>query len=182
VIAEHQGHVPIAIFQREARRPDKLVISRYDGSATADAGPDSERARGDALFDGLRALLAQAMTGYLAGELGLSTDLPYTLQSSRAFRTWNWRTGRSNTGYAGAAHALDELLYRNPAAKVVIAHGMTDLVTPYMTSRYVIDRLPPLRTAGRVTVSLHPGGHMMYLRAGSRAGLHADAAKIYPAP
>jgi hypothetical protein len=59
---------------------------------------------------------------------------------------------------------------------------MTDLVTPYMTSRYVLDRLPSSLTAGRVNFSLHPGGHMMYLRAASRAGLHADAARLYPAP
>jgi len=85
-------------------------------------------------------------------------------------------------GYAGAADALREVLASNRSFKVAIAHGMTDLVTPYMTSRYVIDHLPASLTAGRVTLSLHPGGHMMYLRAISRAGLHADAARLYPAP
>ena len=59
---------------------------------------------------------------------------------------------------------------------------MTDLVTPYMTSRFVIDRLPPSLTEGRVTLALHAGGHMMYLRSASRAKLHADAAKLYPVP
>jgi hypothetical protein len=57
---------------------------------------------------------------------------------------------------------------------------MTDLVTPYLTSRYVIDRLPASLTADRVTLSLHRGGHMMYLRPTSRAALHADAARLYP--
>ena len=65
---------------------------------------------------------------------------------------------------------------------MAIAHGMTDLVTPYLTSRYVIDRLPVSLTAGRVSLSLHRGGHMMYLRGASRAGLHADAARLYPTP
>jgi hypothetical protein len=32
-----------------------------------------------------------------------------------------------------------------------------------------------------VAFGLHPGGHMMYLRAASRAGLHADAARLYAA-
>jgi len=59
---------------------------------------------------------------------------------------------------------------------------MTDLVTPYLTSRYVVDHLPSSLTAGRVTLSVLPGGHMMYLRAASRAGLHGQAAKLYPAP
>ena len=46
----------------------------------------------------------------------------------------------------------------------------------------MIDHLPTSLTDGRVTLGLHPGGHMMYLRAVSRAGLHADAAGFYPAP
>ena len=71
------------------------------------------------------------------------------------------------------------MLASNPAFRIVIAHGMTDLVTPYLTSRYVVDHLPQTLTAGRVTLNLYPGGHMMYLRPGSRAGLRADAARLY---
>jgi hypothetical protein len=51
-----------------------------------------------------------------------------------------------------------------------------------MTSRYVIARLPASLTAGRVSLSLHPGGHMMYLRGVSRTGLHAEAMRLYPPP
>ena len=97
-------------------------------------------------------------------------------------RRWNWRSGvEGRGGYPGAADSLREVLAENRSFKVAIAHGMTDLVTPYLTSRYVIDHLPASLTAGRVTLSLHPCGHMMYLRAVSRAGLHADAARLYPA-
>ena len=78
-----------------------------------------------------------------------------------------------------AADSLRETLAKNKNFKIAIVHGMTDLVTPYLTSRYVIDHLPASLTADRVTLSLHPGGHMMYLRAASRAGLHADAARLY---
>lgn len=183
VIARHDGRVPLGLFVKEARRPDKLLVSRYDGSATApDPHPESRRSRGDALFDGLRALLTGAMTAYLAESLGVRTDLPYRLSNGQVVRDWNWRSGLGGReGYPGAADSLREVLANNRSFKVAIAHGMTDLVTPYMTSRYVIDRLPASLTADRVTMSLHPGGHMMYLRAVSRAGLHADAAKLYPA-
>jgi carboxypeptidase C (cathepsin A) len=184
VIARREGRVPLSLFVKEARRSDKLLISRYDGSAAApDPYPESDRARGDALFDGLRAVLANAMTGYLADSLGVHTDLPYRLSNNQVVRNWNWRSGMGGRGgYAGAADALREVLAENRSFKVMIAHGMTDLVTPYMTSRYVIEHLPATLTDGRVTLSLHPGGHMMYLRAASRAGLHEDAAKLYPAP
>ena len=77
VIARREGRVPLSLFVKEARRSDKLLISRYDGSAAApDPYPESDRARGDALFDGLRAVLANAMTGYLTDLLGVHTDLP----------------------------------------------------------------------------------------------------------
>ena len=184
VIAQHEGRVPLGLFVKEARRSDKLLISRYDGSATApDPYPESRRTRGDALFDGLRAVLTNAMTAYLADSLGVRTDLPYRLSNGQVVRQWNWRSGLGGReGYPGAADSLREVLANNRSFKVAIAHGMTDLVTPYMTSRYVIDHMPASLTAGRVTMSLHPGGHMMYLRAVSRAGLHADAAKLFPTP
>ena len=183
-IAQYDGRVPLGLFVKEARRSDKLLISRYDGSAAApDPYPESNRSRGDALYDGLRSVLANAMTDYLARELGVQTDLPYRMSNNQVVRQWNWRSGMGGRdGYAGAADALREVLANNRGFKIAIAHGMTDLVTPYMTSRYVIDHLPASLTAGRVTFGLHPGGHMMYLRATSRAGLHADAAKLYPTP
>lgn len=183
VVARHEGRVPLGVFVKEARRPDKLLISRYDGSVTApDPHPGSERARGDTLFDGLRAVLTEGMTGYLSDTLGVRTDLPYRLLNRDAVRQWNWRSGLGGReGHAGAADELRDMLANNRTFKVVIAHGMTDLVTPYLTSRYVVDHLPPTLTAGRVTLKLHPGGHMMYLRPGSRARLHTDAAWLYSA-
>jgi carboxypeptidase C (cathepsin A) len=184
VIARYEGRVPLGLFVKEARRSDKLVISRYDGATSGpDPYPESNRTRGDVLFDGLRSVLTNAMTDYLAHSLGVQTDLPYRLSNGQVVRQWNWRSGMGGReGYAGAADALREVLAGNRGFKVAIAHGMTDLVTPYMTSCYVIDHLPASLTAGRVSLSLHPGGHMMYLRAASRAGLHEDAARLYPTP
>jgi carboxypeptidase C (cathepsin A) len=184
VIAQHAGRVPLGLFVKEARRADKLLISRYDGSATApDPYPESNRTRGDALYDNLRSVLGNAMTDYLAQSLGVRTDLSYRVSSNQVVRQWNWRSGMGGRdGYAGAADSLREVLASNRGFRVAIAHGMTDLVTPYMTSRYVIDHLPASLTRGRVDFGLHPGGHMMYLRAASRAGLHADARHLYPAP
>jgi carboxypeptidase C (cathepsin A) len=181
VVARHDGRIPLGVFVKEARRPDKLLISRYDGSVTApDPYPGSERARGDAMFDGLRAVLIKGMTGYLSDTLGVRTDLPYRLLNRDAVRQWNWRSGLGGReGHAGAGDALREALANNRTFKVVIAHGMTDLVAPYLTSRYVVDHLPQTLTADRVTLNLYPGGHMMYLRPGSRARLHADAARLY---
>jgi carboxypeptidase C (cathepsin A) len=129
-------------------------------------------------------VLTKGMTDYLSDTLGVRTDLPYRLLNRDAVRQWNWRSGLGGReGHVGAADALREVLANNRTFKVVIAHGVTDLVAPYLTSRYVVDHLPRTLTADRVTLNLYPGGHMMYLRPGSRARLHADAARLYsPSP
>jgi carboxypeptidase C (cathepsin A) len=136
VIARHQGRLPLGVFVKEARRSERLLSSRYDGSATGpDPSPDSPGTRGDALFDPLRAVLTRSMTSYLA-DLGVRSDQPYVLSSGQVLRQWNWRSGMNGRdGYPGAAHSLANTLERNRAFKVMIAHGMTDLVTPYLTSR-----------------------------------------------
>src|SRR5258708_679376 len=115
VVARHDGRIPLGVFVKEARRPDKLLISRYDGSVTApDPYPGSERARGDALFDGLRAVLIKGMTGYLSDTLGVRTDLPYRLLNGNAVRQWNWRSGLGGRpGPAGAARAPRRVLAHN---------------------------------------------------------------------
>jgi hypothetical protein len=56
---------------------------------------------------------------------------------------------------------------------------MTDLVTPYMVSLYMIDQLKPIDGAAPVVTHVYPGGHMMYLRPGSRALLAEDVKSFY---
>jgi carboxypeptidase C (cathepsin A) len=185
IVAQHDARVPLSVFTKEVRRTDKLVISRYAGSVTGpDAHPASSGARGgDPILDASRTVLTGAMVDYLGGTLGVHTDLRYYLLNSEVERQWDWRSGLSRFDpYVSAGDALREELARAPSFRLVVAHGMTDLLTPYMTSRYVIDHLPPLLTRDRVSLNLYPGGHMMYLRSASRALLHADAAKLYPVP
>ena len=58
---------------------------------------------------------------------------------------------------------------------------ISDLVTPFAASQYVINHLPPLPPAGRVELKLYPGGHMLYLDPASRKAFSSDAAKFYRA-
>jgi carboxypeptidase C (cathepsin A) len=52
-------------------------------------------------------------------------------------------------------------------------------VTPFAASRYLIDQLEPIDGAAPVEVKVYRGGHMMYLRAPSRAALTKDARAMY---
>ena len=64
----------------------------------------------------------------------------------------------------------------------MIAHGYSDMVTPYADSRYVLEHLPPFDGEERAELKLYRGGHMFYLDPDSRKAFTADARTIYAAP
>ena len=182
LVARHNGLITPNLFAKEVRRTDHRLVSHYDASVDGlDPYPARNEFRQDPIFNGLIPVLTAAMSELLKDKLGVVTNQPYRISNGEVARQWNWR-GNSRGGYVGGTDSLREALAANPQLKVMVAHGMTDLVTPYMTSRFAIDRLPSSLTQDRVTLNLYAGGHMMYLRAASRAKLHGDAAKLYPVP
>jgi carboxypeptidase C (cathepsin A) len=64
----------------------------------------------------------------------------------------------------------------------MIAHGYSDMITPYADSRYVLDHLPPFEGEARAELKLYRGGHMFYLDSGSRKAFTADARTMYAPP
>ncbi|HTZ79136.1 MAG TPA: hypothetical protein VMC10_14565 [Stellaceae bacterium] len=181
LVARWRGKVPLGVFVKEIRHGDDEVVSRYDGSvATADPYP-SWYVGGDEdpILAGINAPLTTGFVAYVRDELKYKTDRNYLLLNFEVGRHWDWHSGSGEDDHASAGDDLREGLALDPRLRILIAHGMTDLQTPYMTSRYLIDQLPPAVTRDHVTLKLYPGGHMMYLRPASRAALHADARAIY---
>ena len=66
---------------------------------------------------------------------------------------------------------LRSALALDPRLKVIVAHGFTDLVTPYFETKLLLDQLPAFGDPTRVKLELYPGGHMFYSRDVSRADL-----------
>ena len=88
---------------------------------------------------------------------------------------WDWQGGRLQ---ASAEDDLRTLLAFGPTFRLLIAHGYSDMITPYGMTRYVLDHLPSA-TPGRAQLKLYRGGHMLYLDAQSRKAFSADAAAFY---
>ena len=79
-------------------------------------------------------------------------------------------------------HELQTVLALTPGLRVMMAHGRTDLVTPYMASRWIAAHLElPAGARDRVTVPVYEGGHMMYTRDDSRRRLFEDARALVEA-
>ena len=116
------------------------------------------------------------MASYARNELGFKTEMTYSLLANDVTGGWDWKGGRYQ---ASSEDDLRVLLAFNPSFKLLIAHGTSDMVTPYGATRYVLDHLPSLDPPGRVQLKLYRGGHMVYLDPASRKTFTADAAVFF---
>ncbi|HXD44181.1 MAG TPA: carboxypeptidase [Pseudolabrys sp.] len=157
------------------------VVSRYDATfAVDDPFPEQNGSRGpDPILDGVARAYGGAFAAYARNELGFKTEMTYTLLASDVAGRWDWGgTGRAD---AGVESDLRVLLAFSPKFRVLIGSGLSDLVTPYAETRYVLDHLPPETPPGRAVLKTYRGGHMVYLDPASRKAFTADAAAFYKA-
>jgi carboxypeptidase C (cathepsin A) len=77
--------------------------------------------------------------------------------------------------------SLRTALALDPRLRVVVAHGLFDLVTPYFASRLLLEQIPERSGGDRVRLVAYPGGHMFYSLDGSRAALRAEARALVAA-
>ena len=74
------------------------------------------------------------MADYARNELGFKTEMTYILLAPDASRQWDWQGSRTQ---AGVESDLRQLLAFDSSFHVLIAHGRSDMVTPYGMTRYV---------------------------------------------
>ncbi|WP_068031937.1 S10 family peptidase [Rhodoplanes sp. Z2-YC6860] len=157
-----------------------VTVSSYDATfAVPDPYPESDRRRGsDPILDGFTRALSGAYVAYARDELGFKTDMTYNLLAGEVASKWEWGDRREQPG---VSDDLRELLSQTPSFRLLVAHGRTDLVTPYGVSRYVLDHLPEIGGPNRVQLKLYRGGHMFYFNPDSRHAFAQEAKSFYQA-
>lgn len=176
VVSMSRGFVRDAYISHRRALEHKLA-SVFDASFVAqDAFPESDQHGDDPIVEGFTRAIGGVFVGYARDELGFKTEMTYTLFAPNIARRWDWGGSSSS---ASADGDLRQLLALNPSFRVLIAHGYTDLVIPYYTSRYLVDHLPSFVGSERAQLKLYRGGHMMYLIPSSRGALTADAQAFY---
>jgi carboxypeptidase C (cathepsin A) len=182
VVAQARGFIPDD-YVKNLSIGDHKIVSQYDATfASDDPYPESPNARGpDPILDGVVRAYGGAFAAYARDELGFKTDITYTLLASDISGKWQWREG-SSRGQPSVADDLRALLALTPSFHLMIAHGYSDMVTPYAVSRYVLDHLPPVDGEERTQLKLYRGGHMFYLDPASRKAFTADARTMYAPP
>ncbi|WP_375455660.1 S10 family peptidase [uncultured Methylobacterium sp.] len=167
--------------QREVDRASGRIASAYDTAVTG-WDPDPNAAHSgfdDPLLTALQAPLTSAMIDLYARTLNWRvTNLRYELLNTAVNRSWSWGGGRSAPEAVGA---LRGVLALDGNLRVLVAHGFTDLVTPYFASKLLIDQIPSYGPEPRLTLAVYPGGHMFYSRPEARAAFRRDVAAMYAA-
>ena len=179
IVRRQAGRLSSRGYQREIGRDSGRVSSAYDTGVTGwDPDPTADHSGfEDPVLTALQAPLTTAMVQLYTGRLNWRVEnMRYELLSNSVNRGWNWGSGRSAPEAMGA---LKEVLALDGRMRVLVAHGFTDLVTPYFASKMLLDQVPVYGSADRLKLSVYPGGHMFYTRPDSRNAFHDDAAALF---
>jgi carboxypeptidase C (cathepsin A) len=167
------GRFDVSEFRRAFDRRNGKVTGRYDGSVLGfDAYPDSSSDDfNDPSEEPLLASLTSAAFELYAHKLNWRPEGSYELLSRTVNREWDFGKNRSSVQ---SVSDIRELLAADPKLKLLVAHGLFDLATPYFGSKIRLDQLPAFGSRGRVKLVVYPGGHMFYSRDGSRQALRDE--------
>jgi carboxypeptidase C (cathepsin A) len=168
------AQIPPDAFRRELDRRQRKVTSAYDATVTGyDPFPDSYFSRfEDPLIDALNAPMTSAVVDLYEHRLNWKPDGHYELLSEAVNRSWNWGGGLNPPE---SLTQLRQALALDPKLRVLVAHGLFDIVTPYFGSKMELDQLPRYGSPDRVRLVVYPGGHMFYSRDASRVALRKEA-------
>jgi carboxypeptidase C (cathepsin A) len=167
-------------FVKSLRAGDDKIVSAYDATfAVDDPFPELRSSHGsDPILGGITRAYGGGMADYARNELGFKTEMTYTLLAAGASREWDWPGSKTQ---ADCEADLRVLLSYGPSFRVLIAHGLSDMVTPYSMTRYVLDHMPQIGGPNRIALKLYRGGHMLYLDPQSRHALSDDVAAFFKA-
>jgi len=182
IVRRYRGRIPRHVFAREVRRNKGEVVSLYDSTISRPAGPDGGEGASDPVLPPAVAAYGTAFNAYLAGTLGVHTDQPYRVLPRDISQQWNWQGERQHGSEGLAMSSLETALLEHPATKLMVVNGRYDLVTPYLSSRWLVDQLEiPTSARSAIQLRVYDGGHMVYMKPEARSLLARDAAELYGA-
>jgi carboxypeptidase C (cathepsin A) len=173
------GRIDPFTFTREMNRAQGEFVSAYDTAVTSyDPYPFAPEKRGDdPILMGNIAPLASAMTDLTTRVIGWKIDRNYQLLNLEVKKAWDYGKGG---GYPlESAGDLRRALSLDGRMRVLVAHGYTDIRTPYLASQLIIDQIPAMGDLTRLQLKVYPGGHMFYSRGGSASAFRQDVRAIF---
>ena len=162
----------------DLRNPER-VGSPYDATVT---DPKAEEQNPwfpepDPITARLNAPLSEAMAS-VYDRLGWHPDRTYRSVDRSVARQWDWqaRSPPESVTAMRVALAVDSRL------RVLIAHGLYDVITPYFATKLILGALPDIGAPDRVRLMCFPSGHMVYARDATRQALRDAVQSMITAP
>jgi carboxypeptidase C (cathepsin A) len=179
LVRRYHGLIDMQVFLHALDAGQSQVGSAYDATVT-DPDPfplETLSEPPDPVLEGLKAPISSAMVSIYHDRLQWRPDTPYRLFGQQAAHQWQWPRGTraQSVSFLRTALALDANL------RVFVAHGLFDLVTPYLATQLMLAQIPRGAGAGRVRMEVYPGGHMFYTDDQSRAAWRSAAQDLYRA-
>ena len=168
------GRFDVAEFRREFDRRSGKVRGRYDASVSGfDPNPDSSFYHfDDPSGQPLAAPLTSAAVDLITRKLNWRPDGSYELLNGSVEKAWDFGRGLHPVELISQVR---QILALDPKLKLLVAHGLFDLATPYFGSKILLDQLPAYASPERVKLVVYPGGHMFYSRDAARQAFRAEA-------
>lgn len=170
------ARLTIGTFVDNSPQLSNQVVSLYDAGMTGLSPPPGRNRGGfaDPFTAGLNPPLTAAMD-VLHERLSWQPARQYVMLAGEVNRRWRW----PNAPHAPEALSVLLGLHRNqPQLRTLVAHGFTDLVTPYFASVTQLAQMPSYGPEGRIATQVYAGGHMFYSRSSSRARFRSDAERL----
>jgi carboxypeptidase C (cathepsin A) len=90
-------------------------------------------------------------------------------------RNWGWNNGRFGVE---SLSILEQALNADRGMRVLIAHGASDLITPYFATKMLAAQVE-VRVPSRLAFRLYGGNHTFYTREASRKAFRDDAKAFF---
>ena len=167
------GRFDVIEFRREFDRRNGRITGRYDASASGpDPFPDSSFLMfSDPSGEGVSPPISSAAVDLTTRKLNWRPDGSYQLLNPSVERAWDFGHGINPPESVGD---LRQTLAIDPKMKLLVAHGLFDLATPYYGSKIALDQLPAFAGPPRAKLVVYPGGHMFYSRDASRQAFRSE--------
>jgi carboxypeptidase C (cathepsin A) len=178
LVARLHGRIDMDVFLHEIDRAQGRVASPYDATISSPdpfpLDPDSDYE--EPVVAALIAPVTSAMVALYNDELHWRPESIYRLSNEGVFHAWDW--GRGMTGGAQSVSALRTAMALDPHLRVLVGHGMFDLLTPYFGTELILRQIPNLGAPDRIRLVVYPGGHMFYTQDASRTAFREEARKL----
>jgi carboxypeptidase C (cathepsin A) len=181
LVRRYHGLISNDVFLHELDRARGRVGSIYDATVTSlDPFPlDPMSDYPDPVLEGLKAPVSGAMVAIYKSRLNWRPDSSYQLGNAGVNRAWDW--GNRIWNPQQSMTALRSALALDPHMRVLIAHGLFDLLTPYLATQLLLDQVPERGFSNRIRLTTYAGGHMFYTTDAARAAFRDDAMGLYQA-